>query len=1233
MKVFCAAKTALLCLLFCLALPQINADSLDHSRFFFEWDSSFPGTPEEYEQVHSGLSIQHPDLTNLSDGAIAKKSEKDVEIVFKALAAAKAQYEKAQNPQEKFVAQKVLYNWTQLYRVYRILIPPPSARNDSQSPANTQLEDYRLYGNDIKPFRNFKIIRSEVTENGVVIEFEYTYDHLNFYSSTKGEESSALFHRPWALGGIFPDFFSNGVPEGYVGGRIRPDKSGARIKKSAEVIEKYFIKSTKQITNSYINSYAQKYAQAMNINWPPNYKDRFSVQTYTDKWVWKPIAKANYENRYLIKISDMLGNLLHEELITVKTGSDIKNSKVEIKTLFDSSAILWGLGGTFLALGLIGKFTGKKPKLHGGQSGSTSSAEPPQASLGPDSSHDSEELDDQDGKLLVKNQGRALVVLAGSEKKYELATEVIGSDAVSWTIEAEVNSSDIIVEKQVISSSKASFFFADSCAKPLNKNEPTRNYRISFTARAEAKTLTASADLVLGQEGLFINSNLPVKIMADADTLTPIKITSVIYDQGWLRTNSLALYELKLIFEAADNLSAKAFETSQVDFGSETSWENVRESIDAQNKSNLFANLVYKAKTRNALPSRRNETSEHNVHKGQLTIKSERTGREISVPIELLAPAEPAKSERFATEYQNCKLIINKYVPAQSGYQEKFNEMLEKWKQAWGPDGMYKFRNDIWGIAQKLWEIEGYQGYIEIGKRIETYDRLRNWTQWCGDLALTVVVYAKTGGGLGGTLKQTAISMLKQSLVSAVDHYKTTVELTGTFMADDCDKWVENQLQQQMFASPDQMITVASLTGYIKPGKATVLMFINVFLRSLIMSTDWQQIGANWDEENGKKAAGTDICRAAFIAAKESFKSAGTMVLTQWFTGVVIKSSIKQGVKVHDDVLKRYAKELLKARKIPLKPTEPYSADAMPKVVQKMIGNIKNGYAQAEDVLACLKDQKTQAMRTLKNAPVNVQQAFMKTLRKTYYKPHDRALIKHLKGQTKVPWAAKTVNGKLVETKFRIVETSTPGKKTIFSQDRDYCPQYFDSKTGQWLEVTPERHWKSTSKSWWNQNAKGFDPDQLQQAGMSRLGDEAAPDYATQRLNQHTGLQEVVTANIIDVANGKATLKSPIELAAMYKNKIEGPLKFGNMAECIAQTKKGVQLYDKVIKGYQKQNLRVSNPETQFKLAMEIISYAPDDFQATPDAINNLSNILKTETGFNNIAEFGRELVIRIGRL
>jgi len=435
----------------------------------------------------------------------------------------------------------------------------------------------------------------------------------------------------------------------------------------------------------------------------------------------------------------------------------------------------------------------------------------------------------------------------------------------------------------------------------------------------------------------------------------------------------------------------------------------------------------------------------------------------------------------------------------------------------------------------------------------------------------------------------------------------------------------------QLFSTPDYMLTAASLKGYITPGRAMALMFANVFLRALILNVDWNKMGARWDENGLDTEACNDLMKAAWIAGQECFKAVGSMAAGAWLTGAAVRSAINNNYKIHPDVLKEYGKNALIAEEIPVKKTATYDPTETTEVIKGMVNRIKDGKAEPDDVIACLSDNKNQAMRTIKNLPESVQRSFMKTLRKEFYEPHDRALIKHLEAQTNVPWGTRMIDGKPTKTMIRIFETSTPGKKTVFSQDRDFCPKYYDVKTDKWLEITPDRHWKGVSDSWWKKRT-GIEAEKLQQAAMTRLGDEACPDYASQRLNTSTGLYEIVEPNIVKVYAGKAKLKSPVELAAMYKNKIEGPLKFDNQAESIAQLKKCVQVYDKLIKGYKKQGLLVNDPEPKVRLAMEMVSWAPDDFQATPEVIGKFNQVLSENTGFKDFLNFGQELVIRLGR-
>lgn len=1255
-------RAILYLIIFILPAPALFSQSISGARF----DYNFPYAADSKErealqQAYDRLSIKNPDLAGINDEAIKKSGEEGVAKVFKQLENAKKQFETVTDEREKIFARQVLNNYTQLFRACRTLVSNPAGNSDSNASPAGDKEKYGNYDNSRTPFR-FNLRKAELTADGPLIEVEFIYDYISFYTSINNPGLGQLAERSWTIGGGTIEFIANGEEIRFYGSPDKPANGKNQLKQKYEKIEKFSIKA-RNLANAFMLEQGRESAARVNIRWPIDPDSEMEVEHCRETWTWRPAARKNFSNEYRITFYNPFRKILHQEVVTLKTGEDFAGAQIEHKTLIDSSSLIWGFGATLLGLGLLGMFklgkTGRAVTvLPGSDNGSTDTDKP--------ENHEEDQETDK-ARIIFDNSGRSLVLVTGSGQPADFSARVVDSQISGWQLQAQLLSGEphLVIEQKSATAVDSASYVLKEISPALQQGERTREFALHVVARHGTKTISKTLDIVVGREGLFVLSPRPLKIVADAESASEMKVTAIEFYDGLLATDHSALISLKLTFEADDDLSRKAFETSEVDFRASSEWENVRASIDAYERSNIFAALVMHAKTSRALPSKKNDAGAHNVFFGRLklTTSSHKRSYELILPVELHAPAEPARSERLATELENCRLIIERYVPDEGGHKEKFRDMLNRFGPTLGPEGLYKLRHDIWKISQKLWEAKGLQGYVEMAERIETYDKLRNWAEWSGDIAISILLYCKTGGGIGGTLKQTAITLLKQILVSAINHYKDTVEIKGRFTNEDYEAWVDVQLRNQLFSTPDYMLTAASLSGMISSGRAMVLMFVSTFLKCLVSNIDWKKLGANWDEKGLDTEACNDIGKAAWTASQECFKAVGTMAITQWLTGVTVKSAIKNKVPLHDDVMREYAKfklieeeiplkktanneisdaspetrtqkakEMLDSNDIPVKTGSVYDPDNTTPVVNEMVANIKNGQARSEDVIRCLADNKTQAMRTIKNLPENVQNAFMKTLREKFYKPHDTALIKHLETQTNVAWATRTVDGKIVKPEIRIFEASTPGKKTVFSQDRDFCPKYFDQKSQQWLEITPVKKWKEVSDSWWK-NKTGFAAENLQQAAMTRLGDEACPDYATQQWNASTNRFDVIEPNIVKVYAGEGRLKSPVELAAMYKNKIDGPLKHGNQAESIAQLKKGIQVYDKVLKSYKKQGFRVNQPGDEFRLGMEILSWAPDDYQANPEVITRLNKILAESTGISSFQEFGRELVVRMGQL
>ena len=306
-----------------------------------------------------------------------------------------------------------------------------------------------------------------------------------------------------------------------------------------------------------------------------------------------------------------------------------------------------------------------------------------------------------------------------------------------------------------------------------------------------------------------------------------------------------------------------------------------------------------------------------------------------------------------------------------------------------------------------------------------------------------------------------------------------------------------------------------------------------------------------------------------------------------------------------------------------MKQNRTFVVDELPSTVKALVDNAKNGAATLDDVINCLKDTEYNTMRSLKNAPKNIQKLFTKTYREKLLKPHDQHIIKHLQKQTDVPWGTKIVEGKPTKALIKIFETSG----SDFSQDRDYVPKYLDQH-GNWREIKTSA-WLSESNSWWKKET-GFDAETLQQMGMTKNGSEAFSGYATEGYSSKTGKYETFDPHMKKVYEGKAKLKDGIGYGACIMNKIKGA---NCSAEAIAQLKKSIISYEKVEKSHIKQGYNVPKKELEVSLAMEAIKLAPDDHMATPEVIGKINGLLSEHTGFTDYMNFAKELQIMCGKL
>lgn len=263
---------------------------------------------------------------------------------------------------------------------------------------------------------------------------------------------------------------------------------------------------------------------------------------------------------------------------------------------------------------------------------------------------------------------------------------------------------------------------------------------------------------------------------------------------------------------------------------------------------------------------------------------------------------------------------------------------------------------------------------------------------------------------------------------------------------------------------------------------------------------------------------------------------------------------------------------------------------------------------QVRDLAMALKAD-PQAMRSLKNAPMEIREAFNWAEKTLVYDVHDAAVLDYVRTIQKdvhgnpAPWSGSKVE-------LKVDDFRTPGGSGVgVNTDRDFRVLYKNAN-GEWLEV-PKEYWQEFSTEAFAK-ASGFTPTKLrgiatqedialwdnwkpeqhngetveqameekwkelhQQLGTDKAHPEASVEFSDQ--GTRNGMQAQVAQNIKDVKAGNAMLKDPEGFGIMYNEKADVYLRMksalhpdGDKLEAMAQLNKGIDMLGDVRTGYGK---------------------------------------------------------------
>lgn len=884
--------------------------------------------------------------------------------------------------------------------------------------------------------------------------------------------------------------------------------------------------------------------------------------------------------------------------------------------------LIFGGAAALVGLGLIGKISKgrkkkklKKPKKKKGRK-KTQDIEDPKEEI-------QEEEEDQNEEVKLTLSKKMLPILTRSGDCIELRASVVGSKGEgSWTFDYEKLPEFTVVKSEDNNTAK----FSISEKYPLlADNEQIKEFLMEIRAKRAPESLSRLFRIVVGREGMFLRTDTPLKIVADMETETDLRLSAVHILERQFQTDYGLLNNIEFKFKADDFPSIQMFKAAKVDFNIQSHF--VDEDLGVEEN---FSSISYKLKTEHALPSLK-EGGDNTVHTGQLLISSRGRGHEdsIEISVELHPPAEPSRSQRIEEEYKNCIYIIDHYVKSPR-HQEIFKNELNQWKELWGPEQIFKFRHEVWNIAQKLILAEGAEGY---DKMADYYDRIafaKKWTMWAGDIAFEVVLNAYTGLGPQGVAIQAASGLFKDTVISAIEYIRDCWVDGEKFSAE---AWFDMEMEKFIMGAPGHIITAGTLKGAIHGGRAIIYMMVYTALMAFVNSINWSKWGANW--ENGDidlSDLALDLKKAFEVAFEEMGKALLKMGLIMIFSAAAMKSALRTGEYVHPDHVKANApkqgldkdviqdgcKGIFKENNLEIATSNTKYTDAeMPAVIKRMEDNAQNGQARPEDVLAILSDTEVNASRTMKKAPDHLQKMYDRARRKIY-KEHDQHLIAEISKIKNEGWCDRAPDGRYMPPEFRISETTG----SSLSQDRDFVIEY--RKQGEWFEVS-DRYWKEASDGWWLKKT-GKTAEQHNQMAMTRHGSEASLDYANQKIIN--GRMKKITPNISKVYKGETILVDSISLSSMWIKKVKNA---NCKAEAIAQIKKLVYSREKIVKSYKKQGVDVPQTSLKIEALMGFMKIAADDMRATPEYISKLETILSKNTGYASVEEAGNALALHMG--
>lgn len=757
-----------------------------------------------------------------------------------------------------------------------------------------------------------------------------------------------------------------------------------------------------------------------------------------------------------------------------------------------------------------------------------------------------------------------------SEEMSEITFEASVEDAddeKGWNFNGEYrygsNPTDPLtyIDIQPKGESKASITLTGPLIKPKEGESITSKTLIIYAAQGDEKALERHLNIMVMQEGLIVkngvNKQNEIQFVASKPFEENIDFALFRYDKqlNQVLTDKEGLAEIQFELQSDEPKIINLASVLRPEFTFEGFVTNIpygryhlttKEEIPGTGDVYILEYLV-KAPYGDA---DRPEYFEKNIN---LKIKTYGIGEEFP---------------DWVKAYENCKYIINNYVPAGDA-RNKLHDILELRKMTLGAEGLTELRNRIWKVASNLILAEGAEGYKSEEAWANAITVTLEWTEWAGDLAFSALAsfYLK---GMGAT----AAGLIKAKMIEALNFYIYEPEKGWDVFAS---RQLDSIMPLLMNMAKGRILSIENIEFVVKDNR---ILSWTIFISCEFLFNLYQT-------------------KSVVEAAKITGRQITEELIVKKLTGMLHREALKRNYEV-------------------ITPDE---------VLDDMMKNVKTVDGKEEidprKLLEIMRDPAK--VRTVQNHGTKKMKDIFNRSRNKIYTEHDARLKDYITKEYKLnPDEIKIDDFRTPGKEGDSVNTDRDYRVLRKVKGADGSEKWIEMQRSNWLEESYKIFGEVTEKPDGLSDLEWAEAHQ--QRGTDRFDAEAGKDYSDHVFNPETNEIDINKSNITKVKEGKTTLYDAEETGKMYQNKVDNAMKTGHESEAFAQAKKAAGTLKDVRSGYKDgMNLEIKDLPRDLDKAIEVINKVKVDVNASEYHLESINNELKS-LGYSDISDVTKDI-------